>query len=103
MRIDDVTALLEAPGVRRAVRDGRSVWTYHGRIVARELDEEILVIRAEFDAREGLVRTHPETFSVPRRFAKHMMVVADLVGGNEAAIEDALAAAVALQRRNDLG
>ena len=36
---------------------------------------------------------HPETFSVPARYSKHMMVVADLVTGDAGAIEDALEAA----------
>ena len=38
-----------------------------------------------------------ETFSVPKRFAKHMMVVADLENGNADAVEDAVIGAWELQ------
>jgi hypothetical protein len=39
----------------------------------------------------------PETFSVPKRFAKHMMIVADLDNGNPDAVEDAFIEAWGLQ------
>jgi hypothetical protein len=39
----------------------------------------------------------PQTFVVPSRFRKHMMIVADLIDG-DGAIEDALIAAWELQR-----
>ena len=99
---DDVARLLSSmSGVRQTSAAGRSEWRYHGRLVARQLDDAHLVIRAEFGARDSLVREHPETFSVPRRFEKHMMIVADAVTGDVTAIEDALVAALALQRRSD--
>ncbi len=102
MTIDDVAALLSPlSGVRRTAKAGRSEWRYHGRLVARQLDEAHVVVRAEFGVRDALVRRHPGTFSVPSRFEKHMMVVADVETGDVAAIEDALVAAVALQRRGD--
>ena len=44
-----------------------------------------------------MLRSFPETFSVPKRFAKHMMVVADLENGNTDAVEDAVFAAWELQ------
>jgi hypothetical protein len=87
--------------VRRSARHGLAEWRYHGRLVARQLDDGHLVIRAEFDYRDGLLREDPETFSVPRQFAKHMMVVADLDAGDSAAIEDAIEAAWHLQRSAD--
>jgi hypothetical protein len=43
------------------------------------------------------VQSFPETFSVPGRFAKHMMIVADLEHGNPDAVEDAIIAAWELQ------
>jgi hypothetical protein len=43
----------------------------------------------------------PETFSVPTRYRKHMMIVADLINGDPGAIEDALEAAWQLQRSAD--
>ncbi len=88
----------ELEGVRRSESKGRLQWRYQGRLVARQLDEEHLVIRADFDYRDEIVRRFPATFSVPARFTKHMMVVADLAGDG-GAIEDALVAAWRLQRR----
>jgi len=85
-------------GVRRGTADGLAQWRYHGRLVARQLDDAHLVIRADFDYRDWLLRQFPETFSVSTRFAKHMMVIADLATGDPGAIEDALEAAWQLQR-----
>jgi len=59
-------------------------WRYHGRLVARQTDDFLL-------------QTFPDTFSAPGRFAKHMMIVADLEHGNADAIEDAFIAAWELQ------
>ncbi len=44
-----------------------------------------------------LLQTFPETFSVPKRFAKHMMVVADFENGDADAVEDAVIGAWELQ------
>jgi hypothetical protein len=85
-------------GVRQTARDGLAEWRYHGRLVARQLDEVQLVIRADFDYRDSIVRQFPETFSVPARYLKHMMVVADIARGDPGAIEDALEAAWRLQQ-----
>jgi hypothetical protein len=95
----DVAGLAEAlAGVRRSAPEGLVEWRYHGRLVARQLDDSHLVIRADFDYRDSLLRQFPETFSVPVRYAKHMMVVADLALGDSGAIEDALEAAWRLQQ-----
>jgi hypothetical protein len=102
VRIDDVAHCAEGlVGVRRSERRGLAQWRYHGRLVARELDDGRLVIRADFTYRDALLRQSPETFNVPRQFANHMMVVADLVVGDRAAIEDAIEAAWQLQRSAD--
>lgn len=102
MEIGDVDRLTAAlPGVRRTVADGLAQWRYHGRVVARQLGGAQVVIRADFDYRDSLLRQFPETFSVPPRFIKHMMVVADLATGDAGAIEDAIEAAWQLQRRGD--
>ena len=74
--VDQLTGALA--GVRRTTADGLAHWRFHGPLVARQLDEDHLVIRADFDYRDALLRQFPETFSVPARFSKHMMVVADL-------------------------
>lgn len=102
MRIDDVAHYAESlDGVRRSDRRGLAEWRYHGRLVARQLEDGRLVIRAEFSYRDALVRQSPATFDVPRRFARHMMVVADLTNGDRPAIEDAIEAAWQLQRSAD--
>ncbi len=88
-------------GVRRTARNGLAEWRYHGRLVARQLDEAHLVIRADFGYRDSVLRQFPGTFSVPARYRKHMMIVADLAVGDTGAIEDALEAAWQLQRGAD--
>jgi hypothetical protein len=84
-------------GVTERRRDGLLDWRYRGRLVARQLDDSHVVIRASFDFRDFLMQSFPDTFSVPRRFAKHMMIVADLEKGNPDVIEDAVIAAWELQ------
>ena len=84
-------------GVAEHRRAGLLEWRYHGRLVVRQLDDAHVVIRASFEVRDLLLRSFPDTFSVPRRFAKHMMVVADLERGNADAVEDAVIAAWELQ------
>jgi hypothetical protein len=90
-----LTAQLD--GVTERNRDGLLDWRYHGRLVARQLDDTHIVIRASFDFRDLLLHSFPDTFSVPDRFAKHMMIVADLENGNADAIEDAVIGAWELQ------
>ena len=102
MQIHDVVRLTEdLAGVRHTARNGLAEWRYHGRLVARQLDDVHLVIRADFGYRDSVLRQFPETFSVPARYVKHMMVVADLAEGDAGAIEDALEAAWRLQRSTD--
>jgi hypothetical protein len=98
VRLADLSSLTaELEGVVERDRDGLLDWRYRGRLVARQLDDTHVVIRAPFDFRDFLVQSFPETFSVPRRFAKHMMIVADLEHGNADAVEDAVIAAWELQ------
>jgi len=100
--LDDVARLAqELAGVRGTTHGGMAEWRYHGRLVARQLDEAHIVIRAEFEYRDWALRHFPATFSVPARWAKHMMMVADLAHGDTGAIEDALTAAWDLQRSAD--
>jgi hypothetical protein len=93
--ISSLTARLQ--GVTERRRDGRLEWRYHGRLVARQLDASHVVIRASFEFRDLVLQSFPETFSAPDRFARHMMVVADLDDGNADAIEDAVIGAWELQ------
>jgi hypothetical protein len=83
--------------VRSSTRQGLTEWRYHGRLVARQLDDAHVVIRAEFGYRDSLLRQFPGTFSVPAQYRSHMMVVADLACGDAGAVEDALEAAWRLQ------
>src|SRR5215471_17370432 len=100
--MDDVARLAGVlAGVRCTTRRGLAEWRYHGRLVARQLDDVHLVIRADFGYRDSILRQFPGTFSVPTQYVKHMMVVADLPSGDAGAIEDALEAAWQLQRSAD--
>src|SRR3954468_8745188 len=87
----------ELDGVAERRREGLLDWRYRGRLIARQLDENQIVIRASFDSRNFLLRSFPETFLVPQRFSKHMMIVADLAAGNADAVEDAVIGAWEMQ------
>ena len=96
--MDDLSRLAgQLEGVSESRHEGLLHWRYHGRLVARQLDETHVVIRCSFEFRDFLLRSFPETFSVPERFAQHMMIVADLEHGNPDAVEDAVIAAWELQ------
>ena len=98
MRLDDLSRLAaQLGGVTERRRDGLLDWRYRGRLVARQFDDTHVVIRASFDFRDFLLQSFPGTFSVPKRFAKHMMIVADLENGNPDVVEDALIAGWELQ------
>jgi hypothetical protein len=98
MTLDDLSRLAaQLDGVAERSRDDLLDWRYRGRLVVRQLDDSHVVVRASFDFRDFLLQSFPETFSVPKRFAKHMMVVADLENGNPDVIEDAVIAAWELQ------
>jgi hypothetical protein len=84
-------------GVRRVSTARAARWQYAGRLIAREVDATHVVVRVPFDVRDALLHQHPGVFSVPTRFAKHMMVVADLAAGDDAAVEDAVESAWRLQ------
>jgi hypothetical protein len=98
VRLDDLSRLAaQLEGVSESRREGLLHWRYQGRLVARQLDDAHVVIRVSFELRDLLLQSFPETFSVPERFAKHMMIVADLEHGNPDAVEDAVIAAWELQ------
>ena len=98
MRLADFSRLVaELEGVVERRREGLLDWRYHGRLVARQLDDSHVVIRASFELRDLLLQSFPETFSVPKRYAEHMMIVADIENGNADAVEDAVIGAWELQ------
>ena len=99
-RWDRIAAHLDAAdGVRlHDDRQGRR-WAIGGRLVARPVDDSILLIRSGFRERETLLDQHPETFSVRPELEAHQKVLADVAEGDLDAICAALDAAVVLQRR----
>jgi hypothetical protein len=40
---------------------GLAQWRYHGRLVARQLDDAHVVIRADFDYRDSVLRQFPSS------------------------------------------
>ena len=102
MDIDEFARIASSlPLVRQTRSGGLLRWQCHGRLIARQLDDERVVVRTPFDTRDVLLHQFPDTFSVPRRFEKHMMVVADLAKGDADAIEDAVTSAWRLQTETD--
>jgi hypothetical protein len=102
VQISDIADLADGlTGVRKTQTAGVAQWRYQGRLVALQLDDAHVAIRADFDYRDEILREFPETFSVPTRFAEQMMVVADLADGDPGAIEDAVEAAWRLQQGRD--
>jgi hypothetical protein len=98
MKLADVSRLAaQLDGVVERRREGLLDWRYRGRLVARQIDGSHIVVRASFESRDFLLQSFPETFSVSTRFAKHMMVIADLENGNADAVEDAVIGAWELQ------
>jgi hypothetical protein len=90
-------------GVRRTSARGAARWQFHGRLVARELDAAHVAVRVPFEVRDALLHQYPNVFSVPARFAKHMIVVADLDAGDDGAVEDAVTSAWRLQTEHTVG
>lgn len=73
-------------------------WCVRNRLVARQVDESTLLIRAGFEPREDLLDNHPGTFSVRPELEAHMKVLADVRHGDIAAVCGALRAAWQMQR-----
>jgi len=86
-------------GVREQRREGRTGWYVDGRLVARQEDDETLLVRSDLEDREHLLEALPDTFSVTPRMEGHMKVLADLRRGDPDAIRAAVTAAWELQRR----
>jgi hypothetical protein len=73
-------------------------WAVRNRLVARQVDESTLLIRAGFEAREDLLDKYPGTFSLRPDLEAHMKVLADVSHGDVAAVCEALRAAWKMQR-----
>ena len=99
MRIEDVRDLLAAhDDVRLKGTADRPGWYVDDRLVARQLDADSVLVRADFDARERLVDDYPGTFSVPPSMEAHRKVVVELDRADPGGVRRALAEAVELQR-----
>ena len=99
MTIEDVRNLLaEYDDVREKGTSDRPGWYVRDRLVARQLDGDSVLVRADFDAREMLLDDHPETFSVPPSMEAHQKVVVELDRADVQGVRRALAEAVELQR-----
>ena len=99
MRIEDVREVLAAhAGVRVKGTSERPGWYVDNRLVARQLDADSVLVRADFDARERLLDDYPETFSVPPSMEAHRKVVVELDHANPEGVRRALGEAVELQR-----
>ena len=92
-------AALELDGVRESAVKGRLRWSLGSRLVARQLDDQSIVIRSGFAERVLLLAAHPTTFSLPPQFEAHMMIVARLPDADATAVTSAIRAAWELQRR----
>jgi hypothetical protein len=89
---------LSLADVRERTSSGRRGWYVAGRVVARQEDDDFVMVRCGFLERERLIVDHPATFSVPPHMESHMKVLIDLVRGDESAALDAVTAAWVLQR-----
>ena len=99
MRIEDVREVLAAhAGVRVKGTSERPGWYVDNRLVARQLDADSVLVRADFDARERLLDDYPETFSVPPSMEAHRKVVVELDHADPEGVRRALGEAVELQR-----
>ncbi len=95
--IDDFARSL--PGCKRKGTAARPAWYVDDRLVARLDEPGFLVVRMQFDVRERLAASYPDTFGVPPRFEKHLKVQVALDHGNDDVIRDALRRAWEMQRR----
>ena len=99
MRIEDVRDLLAThDGVREKGTTDRPGWYVDNRLVARQLDGDSVLVRADFGARERLLDDYPETFSVPPSMEAHQKVVVELDRAEPEGVRRALGEAVELQR-----
>jgi len=55
VKVSDLADMIaKLDGVRRTTKDELAQWGYRGRLVARQLDDTHIVIRADFDLRNVL-------------------------------------------------
>ncbi len=86
--LDDVRAIaLALPGVEESTSYGTPAFKLGGKLLARQhQDGETLVVRVDLDARDGLVRSNPQTFLVTDHYLAHPYVLVRLVHAKAAEI-----------------
>ncbi|MBB2890811.1 hypothetical protein [Flexivirga oryzae] len=90
--------LATLPGCTQTGTRAIPAWYVAGRVVARLVAADELMIRCDFAERERLVRDDPETFGIPPEYEAHMKVQAMLAGDADR-IRSALRGAWELQRK----
>ncbi len=73
-------------------------WCVRNRLVARQVDDSTLLVRAGFGFREDLLVRYPDTFSVRPEIEAHQKVLAEIDEGDIDAVCVALRAAWEMQR-----
>ena len=100
MRIEDVRDLLATyDDVREKGTAGSPGWYVDNRLVARQLDADSVLVRADFDSRERFVGDHLDLFLFPQSREGHQKVVVELGRADPEGVRRALTEAVTLQRR----
>ncbi|WP_299447686.1 hypothetical protein [uncultured Phycicoccus sp.] len=94
--VEDFLAGLDGVRLRDDPRGRR--WCVRNRLVARQVDESTLLVRADLESRERLLDRYPDTFSMRPNLEAHMKVLADVENGDLAAVREALRAAWEMQR-----
>ncbi len=94
--VEDYLAGLDGVRLRDDPRGRR--WCVRNRLVARQVDESTLLVRADLESRERLLDRYPGTFSMRPNLEAHMKVLADVGDGDIAAVCGALQAAWEMQR-----
>lgn len=90
---------LSLPRVKQKACGDLIGWWVDNRLLARQLDADTVVIRADFEPRERLLADFPQTFVMHPRFEAHQMVVAELPAADETGVTRALHEAWSLQHK----
>lgn len=94
--VEDLLASLEGVRLHQDPRGRR--WCVRGRLVARQVDDATLLVRATPERREALLGRWPTTFSVRPELEAHAKVLADVVEGDLDAVRSSLREVWELQR-----
>jgi hypothetical protein len=82
---------LSLPGVEEGTSYGTPAFRVRRKLFARlHQDGDALVVRADFDAREALLRTKPRSFFLTDHYRAYPWVLVRLASVSRADLEDAL-------------